>query len=93
MMVLRKLLVACLLLAPLISLAASSVNINTADSDALVAGLTGIGPQKAMAIVRYREQYGPFRHVDDLAQVDGIGKKTVDQNRANMTVSAPKKPK
>jgi competence protein ComEA len=91
MIVLRKLLVTCLLLVPLVSLAASSVNINTADSDALVEGLTGIGPQKAMAIVRYRQQHGPFKHVNDLAQVDGIGEKTVDQNRANMTVSAPQK--
>ena len=72
---------------------AAPVNINTADSDALVEGLTGIGPQKAMAIVRYRQQYGPFQHVDDLAQVDGIGEKTVDQNRANMTVSVPQKSK
>ena len=93
MIVFRKLLVACLLLAPLVSLAAASVNINTADSDALVEGLTGIGPQKAMAIVRYRQQHGPFKHIDDLARVDGIGEKTVDQNRANMTVSAPQKSK
>ncbi len=93
MIVFRKLLVACLLLAPLVSLAASSVNINTADSNTLVEGLTGIGPQKAMAIVRYRQQHGPFKRVDDLAQVDGIGEKTVDQNRANMTVSTPQKSK
>ena len=93
MILLRKLLATWLLLMPLVSLAAASVNINTADSDALVEGLTGIGPQKAMAIVRYRQQYGPFQRIEDLAQVDGIGEKTLDQNRATMTVSVPQKSK
>lgn len=93
MNLLRKFLVTGLLLLPLVSLAASAVNINTADSAALVEGLSGVGPQKAMAIVRYRQQYGPFQQVDDLALVDGIGEKTVDQNRANMTVAMPQKTK
>lgn len=93
MKLLRKLFVTCLLIVPLVSLAASAVNINTADSDTLVEGLSGVGPQKAMAIVRYRQQYGPFQQVDDLALVDGIGEKTVDQNRANMTVAKPQKTK
>jgi competence protein ComEA len=93
MNLLRKLLATLLLLMPLVSLAAPSVNINTANSDALVEGLTGIGPQKAMAIVRYRQQNGPFQRVDDLSQVEGIGEKTVDQNRTNMTVSLPQKSK
>lgn len=93
MNMLNKLLAGGLILMPLISFAASSVNINTADSDTLVEGLTGIGPQKAMAIVRYRQKNGPFKHINDLSQVDGIGEKTVDQNRANMTVSLPQKSK
>lgn len=92
MKLLRKLFTAGLLLmVPIVSLAASAVNINTANSDALVEGLSGVGPQKAMAIVRYRQQNGPFKQVEDLALVDGIGKKTIDQNRANMSVAAPKK--
>jgi competence protein ComEA len=86
----RKLLMACLLLSPLCVVAASVVNINTADSEALVDELVGIGPQKAMAIVRYRQQNGPFRHADDLALVDGIGAKTVEQNRSRITVAPPK---
>ncbi len=61
MNLLRKLLATWLLLMPLVSLATPSVNINAADSDALVEGLTGIWPQKAMAIVRYRQRNGPFK--------------------------------
>lgn len=86
---LRNALFACLCIMPVISIAAPLVNINTADSEALVDELVGIGPQKAMAIVRYRQQNGPFNQVDDLAQVDGIGIKTVDLNRARISVEQP----
>jgi competence protein ComEA len=34
--------------------------------------LPGIGPAKAAAIVRYRDQHGPFGSVADLARVPGI---------------------
>jgi len=90
---LRNLLGACLLLLPLASLAGNSLNINTADSEALIEGLDGVGPQKALAIVRYRQQNGPFKRVEDLALVDGIGVKTVEQNRKKITVSVPGKGK
>ena len=65
-----------------------SVNINTADSERLVDDLVGIGPQKALAIVQYRQQHGPFKQIEDLALVSGIGAKTVEQNRDRMTVTA-----
>ncbi len=81
-----KILIASLLLAPTLAFANPTININTADSEALVDGLTGVGPQKAQAIVRYRQTNGPFRSVNDLAQVKGIGENTVEQNRAYMTV-------
>lgn len=69
--------------------AAPLVDINTADSEALVDQLVGIGPHKAMAIIQYRNEHGPFRSVDDLAQVTGIGERTVEQNRERLTVTAP----
>jgi len=81
-----KILIASLLLAPMLAFANPTININTADSEALVDGLTGIGPQKAQAIVRHRQTNGPFRSVNDLVQVKGIGENTVEQNRAYMTV-------
>ena len=81
-----KTLMASLLLAPVLAFANPSININTADSEALVDGLTGVGPEKAMAIIRYRQTNGPFRQVNDLVQVKGIGQSTVERNRAYLTV-------
>lgn len=89
MKILRQLLVIGLLLAPLGASSDPLININTADSQMLVDDLVGIGPQKALAIVRYRQQHGPFEQVEDLTLVSGIGAKTVEQNRSRMTVAAP----
>ena len=65
---------------------AEPVNINTADATALAAGLQGIGMSKAEAIVAYRTEHGPFKSVDDLVQVKGVGDKTLEANRTNLTV-------
>jgi len=90
----RNLLGACLFMLPLAIMAAGhALNINTADSTALVKGLNGVGPQKAMAIVRYRQKHGPFRRVEDLVLVSGIGAKTVEQNRKIISIVAPGKKK
>ena len=48
------------------------VNINTADAATLSASLKGVGVSKAKAIIAYRENYGPFKSVDELT-VRGIG--------------------
>jgi len=42
-------------------------------------GLPGIGPAKARAIVADREGRGPFRRLEDLARVSGIGPATVSR--------------
>jgi competence protein ComEA len=52
--------------------AAGVVNLNTADV-ATLDGLPGIGPVLAQRIVDHREQQGPFRQVEDLLDVAGIG--------------------
>jgi competence protein ComEA len=51
--------------------AAAALDLNTATADELD-GLPGIGPAKARAIVRYREQEGPFTGTDGLTQVPGM---------------------
>lgn len=63
------------------SLAAAQVDINSADAKALAEAMNGVGLVKAEAIVAYRAKNGPFRHIDDLAKVKGIGMKTIDANR------------
>lgn len=57
---------------------AAPVNVNAADEAAL-AKLKGIGPVKAKALVAYRQQNGPFKSVDDLKKIKGIGQKTLEQ--------------
>lgn len=60
------------------------LNINMASTARLALELNGIGPSKAEAIVRYREQHGPFQTVDDLVNVKGIGSKTLEKLRAQI---------
>ena len=57
------------------------VNINKADAVTLAESLRGIGLKKAEAIVAYREANGPFRSVDELVNVKGIGERTLEQLR------------
>lgn len=65
---------------------AEIVNINTADAQTLSENIIGVGFKRAQAIVNFREEHGPFKSVDELTQVKGIGLKLVEQNRANLTV-------
>lgn len=59
----------------------AGININTAGAEELAAQLSGIGRVRAVAIVRYREQFGPFESAEELAEVSGIGMLTVERNR------------
>jgi competence protein ComEA len=61
--------------------AAEKVNVNTADAATLDRVLLNIGPAKAEAIVAHRKANGPFRSLEQLALVKGIGLKTVEKNR------------
>ncbi|USD15812.1 helix-hairpin-helix domain-containing protein [Priestia megaterium] len=61
------------------------VNINTANTDELQT-LNGIGPSKASAIISYREENGLFQTVEDLGQVSGIGEKSLEKIKAQITV-------
>lgn len=61
------------------------VNINRA-SEAELQTLSGIGPAKAAAIVQDREENGPFQSVEDLTRVSGIGDKTLENIKDDITV-------
>jgi competence protein ComEA len=64
---------------------AGKINLNTASSSELSL-LKGIGSIKAEAIVRFREEHGPFTRIDDLTAVKGIGQATLEKNRMLVTV-------
>lgn len=51
---------------------AGLVDLNTADREELMS-LPGIGEVRAQAILDWREEHGPFRYVEHLIQVPGIG--------------------
>jgi len=53
--------------------------------------LNGIGKAKASKIIKYRELNQCFKSVDELANIDGISKKLVTQNRADLTLGVCKK--
>lgn len=63
----------------------SLININTASLNELCT-LKGIGPSKASAIIEFRNQHGPYRTVDDLDKVSGIGPATIERIRKEITV-------
>ncbi|MBI3783958.1 MAG: ComEA family DNA-binding protein [Deltaproteobacteria bacterium] len=64
-----------------------AVNINTASATEL-ATLKGIGDAKAKAIIAYREKNGPFKTVDELNNVSGIGDKMLNNLRPQITVES-----
>lgn len=63
---------------------AGPVNINTADAATIAAELKGVGEKTAAAIVAYREEHGPFKTLDDLKNVKGIGDKIIANNEADI---------
>jgi competence protein ComEA len=69
-----------------IGMAFAAVNVNTA-TRAELEKLHGIGPVKAQAIIDYREKNGPFRSLEDLDKVPGIGQGTIDKMRDDVTFS------
>lgn len=60
------------------------VSINNASAEELAQAMTGVGIKKAQAIVSYRDEYGPFKTLDDLRQVPGMGGSLVERNLAHL---------
>ena len=75
------LMVMCFGALPMTSFAEAPVNINLATAESLAEALEGVGLAKATRIIEYREAYGPFEQIEELASVQGIGQATIDKNR------------
>jgi len=77
---------AALAMSLIASFAIAAVNINSATKEELDV-LPGIGPVKAQAIVDYRKAHGPFKSVEDLKKVNGIGDATFDKIKGDLSVT------
>ena len=56
------------------------ININRASAARIAAAMKGVGLKTASAIVAYRQANGPFKSIDELAEVKGIGMATLRKN-------------
>lgn len=75
-----------LVLASLIAFPAfASVNINTATQSELEA-VKGVGPAKAQAIIQYRQANGQFKHLEELDNVKGFGKASIEKLKTELSV-------
>ena len=65
---------------------ARSIDVNTATSSE-IESLPGIGSVLAENIVRYREETGGFRKIDELKKVRGIGDKRFNAIKGRVTIA------
>ncbi|MGM0905501.1 MAG: ComEA family DNA-binding protein [Pseudomonadota bacterium] len=63
-----------------------TVNINTSSAQEISDVLVGVGMKRAEQIIELREQLGGFTEVEQLLDVKGIGAKTLEKNRAFITI-------
>ena len=86
----NKLFMAALVIGGLmVSSAFAAVNINSATQSELEA-VKGLGPAKAKAIIAYREAHGNFRSLDDLDNVKGFGRASVEKLKGELSVGPEK---
>jgi len=63
------------------------IDVNTADLETLVK-LPGVGPAIAQRIIDYRKEHGPFKKVEELLNVRGIGDRSLAKLRDLVTLSS-----
>jgi len=73
------------------SVFSAPVNINQANAKTIAKSLKGIGLKKAEAIILYRNKNGQFKSINDLLKIKGIGKRTLEKNKADIKLTTPSK--
>jgi competence protein ComEA len=63
----------------------NKININSASAKELES-LPRVGPVMAQRILSFRKDHGPFRSVDELSQIKGLGEKTLARIRDRITI-------
>lgn len=66
------------------------VNLNSATA-AQIASLVGIGPKTAELVVQYRTKNGPFKKIEEIMNVRGIGEKSFLKIKDRLTVAVVEK--
>lgn len=61
------------------------ISINSATKDELQT-LSGVGESKAISIIKYREENGPFKSIEDIMNVSGIGNSLFEKIKDNITL-------
>ena len=70
---------------PAVKVSIETIHLNQATAEQLQA-LPGVGPALAERIISYRDEHGPFRSVDQLAEVNGIGEAKLAKLKDQLTV-------
>jgi competence protein ComEA len=66
------------------------INLNSATA-AQIASLPGIGPKTADLVVQYRLKNGPFKKIEEIMNVRGVGEKSFLKIKNRLTVAAAQK--
>lgn len=77
---------------PVAAAATGVVNLNSATA-AQIASLPGIGPKTAELVVQYRQKNGPFKKIEEIMNVRGVGEKSFLKIKDRLTVAAAKSEK
>jgi competence protein ComEA len=82
----KRLLLVLVMLVAFSGVAVAAVTINTATKEELTS-IKGVGEKRAQEIIDYRTKNGPFKTVDDLQKVPGIGPGLMKQIRSQVSTS------
>lgn len=65
----------------------TKVNLNQASAKQIAKSFKGFGKVRSLAIVKYREEYGIFKNINDLSLVIGISKRFIQKNAERLKLT------